>query len=217
MAGLPVKDQKDIDYIRTVKLTNGSGQEMTAATTSGFSEPIGEFVIAAEQGRGTGTSIPVVAVAPVLPPWGRGIVKYQRDADVNDSDKTITVPANKIWSVLLVVVNITCSADVGNRYIGLGIANDLAALVWASQPVGPITATQVGQLFASPGMPTSTTARRSIATAALNVSANVQADTSLPSQLLLLPGYSIHALDTAAVAAAADDMILEIHYIEYDA
>ena len=46
-----------------------------------------------------------------------GKLKAIDDEALNDSDKTITVPAGKRWLVLSVNVELTATATVGNRQV----------------------------------------------------------------------------------------------------
>lgn len=147
-------------------------------------------------------------------PWGKGTPTWNRDATANDSDKSFTVPEGKIWDLKFVIIEIICTATVGNRILDLSIT-DGTNVIFTSPPSASITASQYGQLatFRTLGYG-GTTARRRLDN--INGNVNVELDPPLPD-LILPAGYVIRARDAAAVDAAADDMTVILHYVEYDA
>lgn len=102
---------------------------------------------------------------------------------------------------------------MGNRQIVASIGNG-TDIIWNGAATTNIPASQHGQAFYAPGIPASTTARRRLDSVANNV--NVQIDSSMPD-LILPAGYTIRVLDTNAIDAAADDLIVVLEYVEYDA
>lgn len=141
-----------------------------------------------------------------------GTYQWTRDATANDSDKTFTVPAGKKWLLLDIVAEITATATVGNRSLRVDVGNGVAVL-WVAVATGSIAATQVGTMYCEQGFGAANT---SIRLGPSVTSTSVSASQNMPP-MMLLPGYTIRVLDRNAVDAAADDLIVVLHYIEYDA
>jgi len=148
-------------------------------------------------------------------PWGKGTPTWVRDATANDSDKSFTVPAGKMWVLLSIHAEIVCTATAGNRSLAAvvhnGTANQWVLLFGATTA---IAANLSGGLRAQRGLTASTTAFSRIAGSINNVS--VAVNSTMPDNVLP-EGYVVHVWDTAAIDAAADDLTVLINYIEYDA
>jgi len=171
-----------------------------------------------------GNELDAIAVYPVNP-FGDPIINemqvrmvpggtptWVRDATTNNSDKTFTVPAGKVWSMCGLLAQITASATVGGRIMAIQIT-DGTNLLETMPPLGAVAATQVGAYSLQFGNgPIGTTALAVIDWATINAG---RQHCTFPT--LLLPGYVIHVYDHAAIDAAADDLIVVLHYIEYDA
>jgi len=143
-----------------------------------------------------------------------GTPKWTRDAALNDSDKSFTVPAGKVWEMRSVHGEIGCTGTVGNRSLMVQITNGTDA-VDSSPKTASITATQYGVIKASYGGAVfSTTAGFVPRLDGTAPSAGTAYGNSVP---LLLPGYVVRVYDVAAIDAAADDLTVVLHYIEYDA
>jgi len=144
---------------------------------------------------------------------GEGIPTWYRDAGTNDSDKTYTVPANHTWLLGSVYAEIATTADVGNRLLNISIT-DGTNVIYRSQSTAAIAASKKGTLYSTnTGGASDTTARLILAgTATADVSLNLY---DLPREMYLPPGCVITIKDTAAVAAAADDMIVVLYYIDF--
>ena len=143
-------------------------------------------------------------------PWGKGTPTWVRDAALNDSDKSFTVPTGKIWVLKYIRGELTATATVGNRILMVNITNGTSVVYtrWAGTN---IAATQVGIIemhfdsfsdeFAIDSLvPTSTVAR------GIGV-----------CSMVLPAGYVVRVLDNGAIDAAADDLTVVLHYVEYDA
>ena len=116
----------------------------------------------------------------------------------DDSDKTLTVPASTEYQLLSVWVELTTTADVGDRQLEVQI-QDSAGDVIAQVQAGIVQAASLTRnyLFAL-NVPDLTAFR----------------DTSFlmsPLPCLVLPaGYKVRVFDNNAVAAAADDMVVQM-------
>lgn len=145
-------------------------------------------------------------------PWGKGTPTWTRDATANDSDKSFTVPAGKVWNLLAVTAELAATATVGSRVLRAYLKDSSADYLAACASV-TITANQIGTMFWEYGFgSTSTTIRRG----PNNGSPNVTISQNL-HPCILPAGYSVRVIDTAAIVAAADDMVVVLHYVEYDA
>lgn len=141
-------------------------------------------------------------------PWGKGTPKVLAyDATANDSDKSFTVPAGKVWDVKLIHIKFTTTATVGNRQLFVVITdgtNEITRTVRAT-----VTASQVAV------MRVSFNGANNALTPAFD-GCNVSAQDILPFNIMRA-GYVIRAYDGGAVDAAQDDMIVAIVGVEYDA
>lgn len=146
-------------------------------------------------------------------PWGKGTPKWVRDATLNDSDKSFTVPAGKAWDVKLIEASLTATATVGNRQLIALITNG-TNVVWASTWAGNITASQVGMLSLHNAQTTGTVATTVALDGATAPTAARQ--DSIPP-MILPAGYVVRVFDRGVIDAAADDLIVVLHYVEYDA
>ena len=147
-------------------------------------------------------------------PWGKGTPKWTRDAAANDSDKSFTVPTGKIWDLKTIVVNITATATVGNRLLVVGVT-DGTNVVYVSPKSGNITASQTASALFTIDLAQSGTTANNVP---LLSYANPNTSIYFPLPKMVLPaGYIVRVYDYAAIDAAADDMIVVLHYVEYDA
>jgi len=142
-----------------------------------------------------------------------GTAKWTRDATTNDSDKSFTVPTGKEWEIVGIHVEIACTATVGNRQLRV-LITDGTNNIHATTPSSAITANQTGVLELQ-------TNHAVIAAGVSYVLASGTApnvgQSGVLNRLRLPAGYVIRAYDFNAVDAAADDMIVVLHYIEYEA
>jgi len=144
-------------------------------------------------------------------PWGKGTPVWERDATANDSDKSFTVPTGKVRRYLTIAAQLVCTATVGNRSLRVNITNG-TDLVYQFMHSGNITASQNGALYIeSPGS-TGTQIRYGPGTA----TPSVGKQETMP-ELILPAGYVIRVYDSGAIDAAADDLTVVLHYVEYDA
>ena len=148
-------------------------------------------------------------------PWGKGTPTWVRDATLNDSDKSFTVPAGKVWVLSQVMATLVATATAGNRVLTAMITNGTNA-VHTSKPTGNIAASGSGTLCLSTTFSVSTAPHRRISDDAVSASAVGLSD-SLPYPCVLPAGYVVRVWDVAAIDAAADDLTVVLHYVEYDA
>ena len=145
-------------------------------------------------------------------PWGKGTPKWVRDATLNDSDKSFTVPDGKIWDVQYVRARLVCTATVGTRLMNVRIKPDGSTVQFITPNVSA-TASQSSVLMLGVGV-TSTT---NLLTNDVGDGVNASLIWSMPRMPLIKAGGVIQVIEYAAIDAAADDMIVDLYYVEYDA
>lgn len=111
------------------------------------------------------------------------------DVALDDSDKVFTVPAARAWQVLYLRYEYTATATVGTRTPTLEFRNDNS---------DDIVYTVAG--------PTITASNSSTQ----NADSSGGVDLFIPIALTLHAGWDVRVADTAAIAAAADDMIVHL-------
>jgi len=172
----------------------------------------------------SGNELDAIAVYPVNP-FGNpitneimvrtapgGIPQSTRFDTPNDHDYTYTVPAGKRFELESVLVEYNASADVGNRSVIVVIGNGTNVLFVS--PVLALTASQRGGLIVSPFFSGFIT---TFPTVALDLGATYNSKFTSFSPFKSLPeGWTIRIYEYA-VNIVADDMILSINGIEYDA
>ena len=148
-------------------------------------------------------------------PWGKGTPTWTRDATADDSDKSFTVPAGKVWDLVAIESTLVATATVGNRQLQFIITNGVAT-VYTGTRAPNITASQAGVALwdFSNGDGYSAAQVR----VRLDTLAGPNVYVTCPEAKTILPaGYVIRVYDAAAVDAAADDLTVVLHYVEYDA
>ena len=123
------------------------------------------------------------------------------DEAANDSDKTLTVTAAQLWHLLWIWVELTTTATVGDRQIVIELqdtANDVIFQVRA----GVTQAASLTYYYCfAPSMADLTPVRDTD-----------YLMTPLPPTVLLPAAFQIRVYDNNAVAAAADDLIIQAQY-----
>jgi hypothetical protein len=127
--------------------------------------------------------------------WRVGLVA---DVAANDSDKTLTVPAATEYEILSLYVTLATTADVGNRQLVVEFLS--AADVMIGQVKAGLTqaASLTYQYVINPGVDNATA-----------VWATTIVHMRLP-HMVLSAGQKVRVYDSAAVAAAADDMTIQM-------
>ena len=121
-----------------------------------------------------------------------------RDADLNDSSKTFTVPTGEVWIITHVNVTLIATGDVGNRRLRVRTTDGTNQLsISEAGAVFIASATLTCDFY--PGAPDQTTA--------------VANTLKVPMPVLILtPGHQLIVEDGAAIQAAADDMTVAFTY-----
>jgi hypothetical protein len=135
-------------------------------------------------------------------PWGKGVLTVTRDAAADDSSKDFTVPAGKIWVLSSAFIDYTCTATVGNRSVSIRFLDGSANVVMRTCVSGAMTASNAYEL------------------SLWNTAPLLQTGTqrTMPMAEMRLPaGYVIRVFDSAAIDAAADDMLVTLHLLVFDA
>jgi len=135
-------------------------------------------------------------MAETIAYWGKPELQIEETA--NDSDKPITVPAGQIWRVLWIHVELATTATVGNRQIAIE-GRDASDDIIFSESAGAVQAASLTYTYTcQPG---------AVREAAF---VNGQINLPIPPDFILPAGYDVHIFDSAAVAAAADDMVVQM-------
>jgi len=107
------------------------------------------------------------------------------------------------------------TATVGNRRLVGGFKSG-AVVIHGGLATGNVAASAAGGLYYSSGSgASSTTARQRLDDLATNYT--VQINDYFPLGLVLRAGDVVQVYDFAAIDAAADDLTVVLHYVEYDA
>ena len=150
---------------------------------------------------GPGGGIVVEGVAggvAVIDTWSPGVTT---DATADDSDKTFTVPADTIWQPLAVTVTLATTATVGNRQMTVDLLTDADVLLARVRAAATQEEDTTYTYTFAIGLD------KDFAPIALHLCAPL-------SPLLLAAGYKIRVWDSAAIAAAADDMTVSVTVLE---
>jgi len=128
------------------------------------------------------------------------LLGYTYDATANDSDKTFTVPLNEQWRITWAHVILVTTATVGNRQVNL-VVKDSSGNVAIDVSAGAVQAASLTRHYSY---------MQGIFRETAFVDAELEVP--LPVDLYLLPGWSLTFKDSAAIAAAADDMTISFQY-----
>ena len=122
------------------------------------------------------------------------------DAALNDSSKDTVVPSGSIYKLLYGHIKLATSGDAGNRRILIEIFDSTDTLR-TSIDAGLVQAASTTYHYnLMPGVAREGTI---VATSLL---------IPIPMDLILLPGWYIRVRDSAAIAAAADDMTVSLMF-----
>lgn len=144
-----------------------------------------------------------VTAGGALEVFAHHAITHQREALLNDSDKTFTVPANRIWHLHSVLVDYTATATAGTRLIVIHCrdANDDHVLTVRGHS-DPIASEQHIINFAAGYSNEENTTDLAVAA-------------FFPMDVILPPGFDVRVFDGAAIDATADDMTVQLAYDEY--
>ena len=116
------------------------------------------------------------------------------DTALNDSNKTLSAPSRARLKALR--VEYTASAGAGNRLLEVRFRDDGGDIVWATRLTTNIAASDVMTINFSPSAPTVAPTDD-----AIEGSQHI-------ADVLFNSGWDVQVIDIAAIAAAADDMVL---------
>lgn len=131
-------------------------------------------------------------------PMGWTVVTVS-DETADDSDKTFTVPARYEYQVLWIWIELTTTATVGDRQLQVDL-RDAADDVIGQVRVGAVQAASLTRYYM-------------LGPALSDLGAFRDTDylmTPLPPTVFLPASYDIRIFDNNAVAAAADDMVVQM-------
>jgi len=139
-----------------------------------------------------------------------GTPVWSRDATLNDSDKSFTVPPGKVWEPVYIAATLQCTATVGNRGLVVRIYDSGGNLVGTTSSVASTAASQNAAIDVGFGNGISGTGAKANV---LQISINNGLQTVLP-KIYMTAGMYFRVCDPNAVDAAADDLTVELHYLE---
>ena len=141
-------------------------------------------------------------------PWGKGTPSFVYDGSLNDSDKSFATPAGKYRLIKAIYASFVSTATVGNRILTIEVTNAAGTEVyWRAQSVS-IAASQTRYIHAG--------AVPMAVVSAFGGNNSVYYEMSVP-ELILSPGEILRVYDSGTIDVAADDMIVAINLVEYDA
>ena len=117
-----------------------------------------------------------------------------KDETLNNSDKTFTVPAGKVWDIHWIQARLEATATVGNRILFIMILDAAGAEVHRLQAGVAQTANQSIFHTFSAGYPRETTLSATVLTG------------PLPQPLSLPAGFQLHIFDGQVIDPTADDL-----------
>ena len=123
-------------------------------------------------------------------------IKRILDVTPNDTNKTFTVPSAETWKVMYGHIELTTTATVGNRIIKLLVHDENGVIVTDSHAGASATAGGTFDYELMQGIFRET----SFINGGLQV--------PIPSDMVLLPGWTLNVVDSAAIDAAQDDMLV---------
>lgn len=126
--------------------------------------------------------------------------KLQADEGLNDSDKTFTVPVGVEWEIMSIWAELVTAGGVGNREMGVEIQDNASDVLFLII-VGASQAASLTRNYCF-------ALHNPYQTAFIGPSSDLLL-TPLPN-FILPAGYVVRVYDTAAIDAAADDMVLQM-------
>jgi len=120
------------------------------------------------------------------------------DSAANDSDKTIVVPANKLWQVQSIYVTLATSVKVGTRILLTTFNDDSDNIIYEMRALNIQLASCTEYYIFSQGfsLPTENTASYHFI--------------PIPPALYLNPGFYIRIYDQAVQDPTVDDLIIRL-------
>ena len=126
--------------------------------------------------------------------------KHGIDAGANDSDKTIVVPEGEVWKLDWLHAILVSTATVGNRQMLLGLY-DQADVLQADWHAGTTQAASLTRHYMfQPGVYRET------------AFVNNEIQIAIPEKLIIPSKWYLRVYDSAAIAAAADDLTIAYQF-----
>ena len=117
------------------------------------------------------------------------------DTALNDSDKALTPPSNNVW-LLSLRIEFTATADAGSRTLEVRYRDADGDVFWATEITTDFVASDIMVVNMSPGAPTVIPAD------------NGDEGAQHLAAVCFEANWDVQVIDTAAIQAAADDMVL---------
>ena len=121
------------------------------------------------------------------------------DETADDSDKSFTVPANYMYQVLWIWVELTSDANAGNRQMTIELQDDAADVI-AQWRAGAVQAASLTRYYCFAPSNADLTAFRD----------TTFLMTPIPPTVVLPASYVVRVYDSAAISAAGDDMVVQL-------
>lgn len=119
------------------------------------------------------------------------------DEALNDSDKTFTVVAGTFWDVEWIWVELVTTSTAGNRQLAIEVQDDAGDVIMRLPAGATQAASKTENYLFGKGVEAQTSPADNVL--------------QIPLPVIVLPGnYVIRVYDTAAIAAAADDMVVQM-------
>lgn len=134
---------------------------------------------------------------------GEWQIALTSDETADDSDKEFTVPSDEEWQLTRVWIELTTTATAGDRQLVLEIQDSESDVIGQPVRVRVVQAASLTRYY-------------EISIAARDDSSAYDTDfisQSLPA-IMLSAGQKLRVYDNNAVDAAADDMIVQIQYLQ---
>jgi len=148
-------------------------------------------------------------------PWKNGTSNWIRDVLSPLNTKSYTVPAGKIRVYDYIAAQLSTSADAGNRRFCVLILDATGNILHQPAYTPAVVASKKAVVLLFPSASYSVTA-----TVVHRLDAFTDPDIALMDSVPayhLSAGETLKIYDQANVAAAADSMVIALHYMEYDA
>jgi hypothetical protein len=127
-------------------------------------------------------------------------LKVLSNITTHSSSKTITIPDHEQWDISAIYVTLASTATAGNRQLRLSILKPDNTVIFSTDALNTQAASLTYKYLFMPGA------------ANEDHQAKLWLQNGLPTPCLVSAKYKIKIEDTAAVAAAADDMLIHIQY-----
>lgn len=183
--GISVKEQ-EVDATHPLPVTVISG---------GGGDPGDPAIVQLAAGTNNIGDVDVTTLPDVRESWRISTLSF---STADDSDNTFTVPATTEYQILSIHVSLATSGDAGNRQLAIQMT-DASDVVIGRLRAGIVQAASLTRLYQwGPGLPQETAFRDT----------DYIAQAMMP--IFLSAGQKLRVYDKAAIAAAADDMIIKI-------